>query len=64
MASTDLLAHDLLAYAWIKWAREFMTSSEEHAKDGTVMKNPNARNNAFLRNSWKLSQSTVITNLT
>jgi hypothetical protein len=24
-ASTDLLAHDLLAYAWVKWAREFIT---------------------------------------
>ncbi|HWT79230.1 MAG TPA: DUF362 domain-containing protein, partial [Candidatus Methylomirabilis sp.] len=63
MASTDLLAHDLLAYAWIKWAREFMTSPEEHAKDGAVMKNPNARNNAFLKNSWKLPQSTVIPDL-
>jgi uncharacterized protein (DUF362 family) len=63
MASTDLLAHDLLAYAWLKWAREFMTSPEEQAKDGLLMKNPTTRNNAFLKNSWKLPESTVIPDL-
>ena len=63
IASTDLLAHDLLAYAWMKWAREFMTSPEEQGKDGVVMKNPTTRNNGFLKNSWKLPENTVIPNL-
>jgi uncharacterized protein (DUF362 family) len=62
-ASTDLLAHDLLSYALVKWAREFMTSPEEHAKDGVLTKNRAARNKGFLKNMWKLPEGTEIADL-
>jgi uncharacterized protein (DUF362 family) len=62
-ASTDLLAHDLLAYAWVKWAREFMTSPDEHAKDGAVAKAGAARNKGFLKTMWKLPDDAAIPDL-
>ena len=55
-ASTDLLAHDVLSYAWVKWAREFMTSADYHATDGKLTKNRAARNKGFLKNMWKLPE--------
>jgi uncharacterized protein (DUF362 family) len=62
-ASTDLLAHDLLAYALVKWAREFMTSAEDHAKDGAVTKGRAGRNKNFLKNNWKLPEGTELPDL-
>jgi hypothetical protein len=62
-ASTDLLALDLLGYALLKWAREFMTSAQDHAKDGVVTKGRAARNKNFLKNNWKLPQETDIPDL-
>ena len=62
-ASTDLLSHDLLGYALVKWAREFMTSAEEHAKDGAMTKRRAAQNKAFLKNNWKLPENTDIPDL-
>jgi uncharacterized protein (DUF362 family) len=62
-ASTDLLAHDLLSYAWVKWAREFMTSAEDHAKEGALMKGPTARNKGFLKTMWKLPDGHVTPDL-
>ena len=58
-ASTDLLAHDLLSYALVKWAREFMTTPEEHAKDGAITKSRAARNKGFLKNNWKAEESQI-----
>lgn len=62
-ASTDLLAHDLLSYALVKWSREFMTSAEDHAKDGAVTKGRAGRNKNFLKNNWKLPEGTEIADL-
>jgi uncharacterized protein (DUF362 family) len=62
-ASTDLLSHDLVGYALVKWAREVMTSPEQHAKDGAMTKNRAAQNKAFLKNNWKLPQDTEIPDL-
>jgi uncharacterized protein (DUF362 family) len=62
-ASTDLLAHDLLSYALVKWSREFMTSPEEHAKDGVITKGRAARNKGFLKNNWKLPDESGIGDL-
>ena len=62
-ASTDLLAFDLMGYALVKWSREFMTSPEQHAKDGAVTKARAARNKNFLRNNWKPPEGTEIGDL-
>lgn len=62
-ASTDLLAHDLVAYALVKWAREFMTSAEEHAKDGALTKTRATRNKGFLKTMWKLPEGAEIADL-
>jgi uncharacterized protein (DUF362 family) len=62
-ASTDLLAHDLLSYALIKWAREFLTPAEDHAKDGVVTKARATRNKNFLKNNWKPPEGTEIKDL-
>jgi len=62
-ASTDLLAHDLLAYALVKWAREFMTSAADHAKDGVLTKARATRNKGFLKNTWKLPEGAEIADL-
>lgn len=35
-ASADLLANELLAYAWLKWNREFATSSFSNATTGSI----------------------------
>ena len=63
LASTDLLAHDLLAYAWLKWNREYMTSPEDHIKDGVVTRGRAERNKGFLKNNWKLPEGHVTPNL-
>jgi uncharacterized protein (DUF362 family) len=62
-ASTDLLAHDVVAYALVKWAREFMTSAADHAKDGVLTKTRAMRNKGFLKNTWKLAEATEIADL-
>jgi len=62
-ASTDLLAHDLLGYALVKWAREIMTSPEDHARDGGLTKNRAARNRGFLKTMWKLPDNHVTPDL-
>jgi uncharacterized protein (DUF362 family) len=62
-ASTDLLAHDLLAYAWVKWGREFVTSADDHAKDGALTRGRSMRNRSFLRAMWKLPEATEIADL-
>ena len=62
-ASTDLLAHDLLAYAWVKWAREFMTSAEDHARDGVLTKARTTRNRSFLKSTWRLPEGAEIADL-
>ena len=62
-ASTDLLASDVLGYALVKWAREFMTSAEDHTKDGVVTKGRAARNKNFLKSNWKLPEGTDIPDL-
>ncbi len=63
LASTDLLAHDLLAYSWLKWNREYMTSAENHLKEGVVTRARAERNKGFLKNNWKLPENDVVPNL-
>jgi uncharacterized protein (DUF362 family) len=62
-ASNDLLAHDLLAYSWLKWNREYMTSPEDHVKDGVLTRGRAERNKGFLKANWKLPDSHVTPNL-
>jgi uncharacterized protein (DUF362 family) len=62
-ASTDLLAHDLLAYALVRWAREFMTSAADHAEHGGLTKTRAKRNRGFLKKMWQLPEGTEIADL-
>lgn len=62
-ASNDLLAHDLLAYSWVKWNREYMTSPGDHIKDGILTRARAERNKGFLKNNWKLPDGHVTPDL-
>jgi uncharacterized protein (DUF362 family) len=64
LSSTDLLAHDLLAYSWLKWNREYMTSAEDHMKEGVLTRARAERNKGFLKNMWKLPENDVVPDLT
>jgi uncharacterized protein (DUF362 family) len=63
LASTDLLAHDLPAYAFLKWNREYMTSPQDQVKDGILTRNRAERNKGFLKRVWKLPEGHVPPNL-
>jgi hypothetical protein len=62
-ATSDLLAHDLLSYSWVKWNREYMTSPEDHIKDGILTRARAERNKGFLKTNWKLPDGHVTPDL-
>jgi uncharacterized protein (DUF362 family) len=52
-ASEDLLAHELLAYAWLQWNREFETSSFSHATTGSITRWRSQLNKVFVWWTWR-----------
>ena len=52
MASNDLLAHEMLAYAWLQWNRQFETSSIAHMTMGRPTKSRSGYNKRFSDRMW------------
>jgi uncharacterized protein (DUF362 family) len=52
LASDDLLAHEMLAYAWLQWNRQFATSSVAHLTMGRLTKNRSRHNQRFSDRMW------------
>jgi len=52
VASEDLLAHEMLAYAWLQWNRQFQTSSISHMTMGKLTKNRSRHNKRFTDRMW------------
>ena len=52
LASEDLLAHEMLAYAWLQWNRQFATSSIAHMTMGRLTKNRSRHNQRFSDRMW------------
>jgi len=52
LASDDLLAHELLSYAWLKWNREYLTPAYSRATTGQLTKLRSPINRTFIRLVW------------
>jgi len=52
LASEDLLAHEMLAYAWLQWNREFETSAFSHMTSGKPTKSRSGYNKRFTDRMW------------
>jgi len=52
LASEDLLAHEMLAYAWLQWNRQFETSSITHMTMGKPTKSRSRYNKRFSDRMW------------
>ena len=52
MASENLLAHEMLAYAWLQWNRQFETSSFAHMTYGKLTKRRSHHNKQFTERMW------------
>jgi len=52
LASEDLLAHELLSYAWLKWNRAFLTPAVSGATTGRITRLRSPVNKAFVRLVW------------
>jgi uncharacterized protein (DUF362 family) len=52
LASDDLLAHEMLAYAWLQWNRQFETSSIAHMTMGSHTKSRSRYNKKFSDRMW------------
>ena len=52
LASDDLLAHEMLAYAWLQWNRQFETSSIAHMTMGSHTKRRSRYNKQFSDRMW------------
>jgi len=52
LASNDLLAHEMLAYAWLQWNRQFETSSFAHMTMGSHTKSRSRYNKLFSDRMW------------
>jgi uncharacterized protein (DUF362 family) len=52
LASDDLLAHEMLAYAWLQWNRQFETSSMAHMTMGRPTKSRSRYNKRFSDRMW------------
>jgi uncharacterized protein (DUF362 family) len=57
IASEDLLAHEMLAYAWLQWNREFETSSFSHMTYGKLTKSRSRHNKQFTESTWSKMNS-------
>ena len=53
LASEDILAHELLSYAWLKWNRQFETPSIAQGTTGQFTKFRSFANKAFVWYSWR-----------
>jgi uncharacterized protein (DUF362 family) len=52
IASEDLLAHEMVAYAWLQWNRQFATSSFSHVTYGHLTKSRSRHNKQFTEKMW------------
>ena len=52
LASEDLLAHEMLAYAWLQWNRQFETSSITRMTMGRPTKSRSGYNKRFSDRMW------------
>ena len=52
LASDDLLAHEMLAYAWLQWNRQLETSSIAHMTMGSHTKSRSRYNKQFSDRMW------------
>jgi uncharacterized protein (DUF362 family) len=52
IASEDLLAHEMLSYAWLQWTREFETPFYSHATTGRITGWRSAINQGFVWHIW------------
>ena len=52
IASENLLAHEMAAYAWLQWNRQFKTSSFSHMTYGHLTKSRSRYNKQFTENTW------------
>ena len=52
LASEDLLAHEMLAYAWLQWNRQFETSSIARMTMGSHTKSRSRYNKRFSDRMW------------
>ena len=52
LASEDLLAHEMLAFAWLQWNRQFETSSITHMTMGKPTKSRSRYNKRFSDRMW------------
>ena len=52
IASDDLLAHEMIAYAWLQWNRAFATSSFSHVTMGGFTRKRSYHNQRFTDHTW------------
>jgi len=52
MATTDLLANELLSYAWLQWNRQFQTSGLARATKGNLNRFRSLINRWFIDKTW------------
>jgi len=52
IASEDLLAHELLSYAWLQWNREFETPAFAHNTMGRITESRSLLNTFFVWSIW------------
>ena len=52
IASDDLLSHEMIAYAWLQWNRQFETSSFSHMTMGGFTQKRSYHNQRFTDNTW------------
>jgi uncharacterized protein (DUF362 family) len=52
LASEDLLAHEILSYAWLKWNRRYLTPAFARATTGQITRARSTINRTFIRLAW------------
>jgi len=52
VSSDDLLAHEMVVYAWLQWNRQFETSSFSHMTIGRLTRNRSYHNKRFSDHTW------------
>ena len=52
IASDDLLAHEMISYAWLQWNREYETSSFSHMTMAGLTKKRSYHNQRFTDHTW------------
>jgi uncharacterized protein (DUF362 family) len=62
-ASEDLLAHELLAGAWLRWNREHRASRQAMRLDATVVRQRNSIHADWARRMWPRREQRVIDDL-